>query len=227
MEIDTDAEWKFSPTAAVKLPRVYPILDRDLLNAKGCPLIGAAAGLLAGGAEILQLRHKGHWTRETFAEAEEIAHLCTAAGAAFIVNDRADMAMLLAAGLHVGQEDLEPANARRLMGEKGLIGFSTHNARQLASAAQEPVDYVALGPIYATSSKTNPDPVVGLENLRNWLKPAAQPLVAIGGITRENALAVFDAGADSVAIIGDLIPAVCTESSMRVRMNEWLQLTRT
>lgn len=210
----------------MNLPRVYPIIDRDLIHAKGCPLLSAVAGLLAGGAQILQLRHKGHWTREIFSEAEAIAQLCSGAGAAFIVNDRADMAMLLGAGLHVGQEDLEPAHARRLIGERGLIGFSTHNAGQLASAAREPVDYAALGPMYATTSKLNPDPVVGLENLRNWRKLAPQPLVAIGGITRENARAVFNAGADSVAIIGDLIPSVCTESSMRVRMNEWLQLTQ-
>ncbi|MDQ6701377.1 MAG: thiamine phosphate synthase [Acidobacteriota bacterium] len=209
------------------LPRVYPILDRGLLEAKGCPLIVAAAGLLAGGAEILQLRHKDHWSRATFAEAEEIARLCAQARATFIVNDRADMAMLLGAGLHVGQEDLEPVQARRLMGERGPIGFSTHNADQIAFAAHEPVDYVALGPIYATSSKLNPDPVVGLKNLQEWRKLVPQPLVAIGGITRENARAVFDVGADSVAIIADLLPAVCTESSMRVRMNEWLQLTRT
>ncbi|GAC1395133.1 MAG: thiamine phosphate synthase [Burkholderiaceae bacterium] len=211
----------------VTLPRVYPILDRDLLNGRGCTLIAAAAGLLAGGAKILQLRQKGHWTRAIFDEAEEIAHLCTQAGAVFIVNDRADMAMLLAAGLHVGQDDLEPAQARRLMGETGGIGLSTHNPDQLAAAAHEPVEYVALGPIYATRSKSNPDPVVGLENLQSWRTLAPQPLVAIGGITRENAPAVFRAGAGSVAIIGDLMLAVCTESSMRVRMNEWLQLTQT
>ncbi len=161
-----------------------------------------------------------------FQEAETIARLCAGTGATFIVNDRADMARLLVTGLHIGQDDLGPADARRLMGETGLIGFSTHNAHQLAVAAREPVDYVALGPIYSTSSKSNPDPVVGVENLRKWRHLAPQPLVAIGGITRENARAVFDAGADSVAIIGDLVPAVCTESSLRARMEEWLQLTR-
>ncbi|MDQ6663625.1 MAG: thiamine phosphate synthase, partial [Acidobacteriota bacterium] len=186
----------------------------------------AAAALLAGGAEILQLRLKGQWTRDTFAAAEEIARWCREANARLIVNDRADFALLLDCGLHLGQDDLSPAAARGLLGSDRPIGFSTHNAAQLTAAALEPVDYIALGPIYPTLSKDNPDPIVDLDNLRMWHKLVRQPLVAIGGITRENARAVLDAGADSVAIIGDLLPDVCTEHSIRARMEEWRQLTR-
>ncbi|MDQ2901229.1 MAG: thiamine phosphate synthase [Acidobacteriota bacterium] len=208
------------------LPRVYPILDGASLARKGCAPLHAAAGSLAGGAEILQFRHKGHWARDTFAAAEEIARLCREVNARLIVNDRADFATLLDCGLHLGQDDLYPTDARRLLGSDRIIGFSTHNADQLTAAALEPVDYVALGPIYPTASKENPDPIVGLGNLRTWRKLVRRPLVAIGGITRENARAVLDAGADSVAIVGDLLPDICTEHSIRARMEEWRQLVR-
>ncbi len=208
------------------LPTVYPILDGAPLARKGCSVPHAAAALLAGGAEILQLRVKGHWTRDTFAAAEEIARWCGEANARLIVNDRADFALLLDCGLHLGQEDLSPTAARSQLGSDRPIGFSTHNAAQLTAAALEPVDYIALEPIYPTLSKDNPGPIVDLDNLRIWRKLVPQPLVAIGGITRENACAVLDAGADSVAIIGDLLPDVCTEHSIRARMEEWRQLLK-
>src|SRR5690348_7305629 len=128
------------------LPRVYPILDTASLDRAGIGIREAAEALLEGGAEILQFRHKTFWTREAFAEAERIAALCRDAHAQFIINDRADYAALLGAGLHLGQDDLSPADARRVVGPAAVTGFSTHNPEQLRAAEAEPVDYVALGP---------------------------------------------------------------------------------
>jgi thiamine-phosphate pyrophosphorylase len=206
---------------------VYPILDTDTLRARGCPVLAAAKALLEAGAEILQYRHKEYWSRDIVAEAERVGGLCRDHGVLFILNDRADYAKLLGAGLHLGQEDLPPVAARDLLGPDAVIGYSTHNAGQLAGAAQEPVDYVALGPIFGTVSKRNPDPVVGVPNLKEWRSLASQPLVAIGGITRANAVEAWQAGADMVAVISDLFPAMCDPDSIRERMGEWLRLKRT
>jgi thiamine-phosphate pyrophosphorylase len=209
----------------MKLPRVYPILDAQLLSVKGCDAETAAIAWLDAGAHIMQFRHKGQWTREAFDQAGRIAAQCRDRRIGFVVNDRADMARLLESGLHVGQDDLSPLDARRLMGE-ALLGYSTHNPRQLEAAATEPVDYLAIGPIYVTTSKHNPDPVVGLDGLRRCRALCTRPLVAIGGITRETAPAVFAAGADAVAVIGDLLPETCTGAALRRRMEEWQQLAQ-
>ena len=208
-------------------PRIYPILDTQSFAVKACEPETVAGAWLEGGARILQFRHKAQWTRAVFEQAERVAGRCREHNATFIINDRADMALLLGAGLHVGQDDLAPADARRLMGAEALLGYSTHNPQQLDSAAAEPVDYVAIGPIFATASKQNPDPVVGLDELRRCRARCVRPLVAIGGITRETARSVFAAGADSVAVIGDLIPENCTSGDLRRRMEEWLQLAQT
>jgi thiamine-phosphate pyrophosphorylase len=210
----------------MNFPRVYAILDTHLLSAKACDMETVACAWLAGGARILQFRHKAQWTRAVFEHAERIAEWCREQSVMFVVNDRADVAKLMKAGLHVGQEDLLPSDARCLLGEEATLGYSTHNSRQFDAAAGEPVDYVALGPIFATRSKLNPDPVVGLDELRYCCTLAAKPLVAIGGITRENAPAVFEAGADSVAVIGDLLPEECTRANLRRRMEEWQQLAQ-
>ena len=210
----------------ISLPRIYPILDTESLAARGVPLVVAAAAFLDGGAGILQLRHKQHWSRAIFADAREIARLCREAGAQFIINDRADFAMLLDAGLHAGQDDLAPCDTRKLLGPDAVIGCSSHNAGQLCAAAAEPVDYVALGPVFATSSKRNSDPVVGVEQIARCRALIEKPLVAIGGITLDNAPAVFQAGADSVAVIGGLLPAGATAQSLRERMEQWQQLTK-
>ena len=170
------------------------------------------------------MRHKGHWSRAVFDAAREIARLCREAGALFIVNDRADIAMLLEAGLHLGQDDLPPRDARGLMGADAVIGFSSHNVQQVCAAGGEPVDYVAFGPVFATTSKRNPDPVTGIETLKECRALAEKPLVAIGGITRETAPAVLAAGADAVAVIGDLLPAELSSKSLRERMEEWQRL---
>ncbi len=184
-------------------------------------MVDVAAAMLEGGARVLQIRHKGLWSGKVLEDAREVASLCQQAGAMLIVDDRADIAKLLGAGLHVGQDDLAPADARALLGDGAMIGFSSHDAAQLRGAAAEPVDYVALGPIFSTASKQNPDPVVGVDELRRCHALVGKPLVAIGGITRENARAVFDAGADAVAVIADLLPAGATAADVRQRIEEW------
>jgi thiamine-phosphate pyrophosphorylase len=208
----------------MRFPRVYPILDTETLAQHGIALDTAAAALLEGGAGILQVRQKGHWTRQVFESARQVACLCREAGAVLVVNDRADFAMLLEGGLHIGQEDLAPRDARKLIGPDALLGFSSHNLEQLSAAGGEPVDYVALGPVYPTSSKHNPDPVVGVDEVRRLRPLIDKPLVAIGGITRANAAGVFNAGADSVAVISDLVPQSPTARSLRERMEEWQRI---
>jgi thiamine-phosphate pyrophosphorylase len=205
----------------LKLPRLYPILDTALLGARGCTLETAAAAMLSAGAGILQIRHKGAWTGDIFEQAERVARLCKDAGTPLVINDRADIALLLGAGLHVGQDDLSPVEARRLIGPDAMLGYSTHNENQVAGAAAEPVSYVAIGPMFATQSKANPDPVVGVERLVGLRRLTEHPLVAIGGITRGNARSVLDAGADSVAVIGDLLPVERSAARIRERMEEW------
>ena len=211
----------------MKLPRVYPILDTESLDGRSIALETAAAAFLEGGAGILQIRHKQHWSRGFFASAGTVARLCREAGAALLVNDRADFALLLNAGLHVGQDDLPPRDARRLMGPDAVIGFSSHNVAQLCAAGGEPVDYVALGPVFATASKLNPDPVTGVGEIRRCRSLVEKPLVAIGGITLENAVDVWRAGADSVAVIAGLLPSPATAHSLRERMEQWQQLVKT
>jgi thiamine-phosphate pyrophosphorylase len=200
------------------IPKFYPILDTAALQRCGLDVIPAAEALLTAGARILQLRHKAHFDRATYADAQRIASMCSESQSVFVINDRVDIAMLLDAAVHVGQDDLPPSDARNLVGPHRMIGFSTHNEHQFRAALKEPIDYVALGPIFGTVSKQNPDPQLGVEELRR-LKPLAQvPLVAIGGITRSTAAQVWAAGADSIAVVGDLYPDV------RRSAEEWLKL---
>jgi thiamine-phosphate pyrophosphorylase len=201
------------------LPPFYPVLDPDRVSA-----VPAAEALLEAGARILQFRHKSFFSRRAFEEASRISELCRHAGALFVVNDRTDIAMLLDAALHLGQDDLAPEDARRILPAPSIIGFSTHNEQQLQAGDREPVDYLAIGPIFATASKQNPDPIVGVDQLRAWRPLTQKPLVAIGGITRELAPQVFQAGADSVAIIGDLYPNPCTPAALRARAEEWVSI---
>lgn len=204
------------------LPPLYPILDTALLQSRNCELETAAAAMLESGAAILQIRHKGAWTRDLFDRAERVAQFCRESATPLVINDRADIAVLLHAGLHVGQDDMPPADARRLIGPGAILGYSTHNEAQLRSAAAEPVDYIALGPMFATQSKLNPDPVVGVERLAVLRRLTRHPLVAIGGVTRDNARAVLEAGADSVAVIADLAPLECSASAIGERMRDWI-----
>jgi thiamine-phosphate pyrophosphorylase len=207
----------------VTLPKFYPILDPEIAARHGVDPVTAAEQILEGGAMILQFRHKGFFSREVFAQLDRVGQLCRDAHVLFVVNDRADLAALTGAALHLGQDDLAPSAARKVVGAETLVGFSTHNESQLRAAAAEPADYLALGPIFGTSSKNNPDPVVGIDELRRLRPLTGRPLVAIGGITRANAQSVLSAGADSVAIIGDLF---AENGNLRARTREWVSLTR-
>src|SRR5690348_7346334 len=184
------------------LPRFYPILDTDVALRRGIDPVQAAEQILEGGARILQFRHKGFLSREAFTCLEKIAELARSKGVPLVVNDRADLAQVFGAGLHLGQDDLLPSVARRVVGPDTMVGYSTHNESQLRAACGEPADYLALGPVFGTVTKENPDPTVGLDELRRLRPLSNRPLVAIGGITRANARQVIDAGADSVAVIG-------------------------
>lgn len=206
------------------LPAVYPIVDTQALLRRGRDPLFFAEALLEGGARLLQFRHKGHYSRAAFETATRLAALCARAGAQLVVDDRADIAALLEAGLHVGQQDLAPALVRKILGPGPMVGFSTHNEQQLEEADAEPVDYLALGPVFATGSKENPDPTLGLERLAAARRLTRKPLVAIGGITLETARAVWNAGADSIAVIGDLMPEEITKMTVRERMEAWLKL---
>ena len=203
------------------LPRFYPILDTEVSQRRGVDPVEAARQILEGGARILQFRHKQFLSREAFGWLERTAEVTRGNGAILVVNDRADLAKLFGAGLHLGQDDLLPSVARRITGPYTMIGFSTHNEQQLRAACAEPADYLALGPIFGTATKENPDPTVGLAELRRLRRLAPRPLVAIGGITRLNARQVIEAGADSVAIIGDLFPE---DGNLRARSEDWIRL---
>ncbi|MGP0070517.1 MAG: thiamine phosphate synthase [Bryobacteraceae bacterium] len=202
-------------------PPFYPILDTTLIEQRRIGTVAAAEALIEAGVRILQLRHKGFFSRTAFEEASSIAEMCRRAEVLFVVNDRADVAKLLDAALHLGQDDLTPSDARKILPAENIIGFSTHNEQQLRAADAEPADYLAIGPIFATGSKLNPDPVVGLDRLRTLRALTRKPLVAIGGITRELAPKVFEAGANSVAIIGDLF----TGDSLRARAEDWIAIS--
>ena len=194
-----------SPSSQLVLPRLYVILDASLLT---IPVSDGAQELAGAGVRLLQYRNKSASARDLLAASRDLASLLTPLGVSFVVNDRPDVAMLAGAdGVHVGQEDLAPEQARALVGRDKWVGVSTHNLEQFREAAATSADYIAVGPIFATSSKTNPDPVVGTELLRRvrWL--TAKPIVAIGGITLENAPLVMEAGADCVAVMSDILRA--------------------
>jgi thiamine-phosphate pyrophosphorylase len=210
-----------------QLPGFYPILDTDAAARCSLDVIQTAEALLSAGVRILQFRHKGFFSRDVFQKMERIAGLCRDASVPFVVNDRADLAALFGAALHLGQDDLPPTAARRVTGQNLIFGFSTHNEVQLRAALTEPVDYLALGPIFGTASKQNPDPIVGVAELQRLRALTQKPLVAIGGITLANARSVLNAGADSVAVIGDLIPAGGAPDlhAVRTRAEEWIRVT--
>lgn len=188
-----------------ELPKLYPITDRRL---SGLTHAAQAARLCEGGARLVQLREKALPAREFYAEVLEALKVARSFGAKLIVNDRADVALVVGAdGVHLGQDDMPPEAARLLLGEEKAVGFSTHGAGQAVAAARLPVDYVAIGPVFDTSSKEKPDPAVGLEGVRRVRAAVGGSvrLVAIGGITAETAPSVLEAGADTVAVIGALL----------------------
>ncbi|MGH9696591.1 MAG: thiamine phosphate synthase [Bryobacteraceae bacterium] len=210
----------------MKLPPLYPILDTATFESRGFDVLESARTLIAAGVRILQYRHKREFTQGRYDEAAQIAEECRLAGAKFVINDRADFASLLSAGLHIGQEDLPAEAARQVLGPERLLGFSTHNESQLRTGAQSPADYLALGPMYATVSKEKPDPIVGVAELARLRKLTSKPLVAIGGITIENAGDVLAAGADSVAAIAGLLPDSPDLKALSERVRQWLKATR-
>jgi thiamine-phosphate pyrophosphorylase len=216
----------------LKLPPLYPIIDFSCFAAKADPVMAIvryAEELIAAGATLIQLRDKsmaseenqpGHPglenpTRRFLSCARELRRVTWGNGtkprATLIINDRVDLCLAADAdGVHLGQNDLSPSAARKIFdqvkdGKTRLIGYSTHNLTQVIAADGLPIDYIAIGPVFATGSKANPDPVVGLEGVRQARQATQKPLVAIGGITRQNCSQVKAAGADAVAVISDLL----------------------
>jgi thiamine-phosphate pyrophosphorylase len=186
-------------------PRLYAIIDPTFLSFSELAL---AEALAESGVQLIQYRDKTGTSRQFFEVSRQLSNVLSPRGVRFIVNDRADIALLAnAGGVHVGQEDLGVEEARAVCGGDRWVGVSTHNFEQLAAAEHTSADYIAFGPVFPTATKKNPDPVVGTELLRQARKLTKKPLVAIGGITLERAAEVYRAGADSLAVIRDLICA--------------------
>ena len=220
------------------LASLYPIIDFSCFAAKPDPILAIvryAEELIAAGATLIQLRDKSQpeQPRRFLSCARELRRVTwgtetrgtgTTPKATLIINDRVDLCLAADAdGVHLGQDDLSPAAARRIFdqikdGKTRLIGYSTHNLAQVREADALPIDYIAIGPVFATGSKSNPDPVIGIEGVRQARQATRKPLVAIGGITRQNCRQVKDAGADSVAVISDLLesPAKAVADFLRV-----------
>jgi thiamine-phosphate pyrophosphorylase len=188
----------------ILLPRLYAILDASCFSDHDT-LCLAAGQLAAAGVTLLQYRNKTGNARELLQQAAELKRRLPNS-VKLIMNDRADLCLAAGFdGVHLGQDDLSPAGARAVIGDKLWLGVSTHNPEQLAKADNTSAHYLAIGPVFATRSKENPDPVIGLDGVRQARALTRKPLVAIGGITRENCRSVIEAGADSVAVISDLI----------------------
>lgn len=182
------------------------MIDTAYLGRRGVPATDLAEAISAAERiSIAQYRHKGRFTRKRFEEAKDVCEILHRSGTLVVINDRADIAMALRAdGVHVGQDDLPPSEVRSLIGEVMLLGYSTHNRAQLRHAECRLADYVAIGPVFATGSKLNPDPTVGLDGVAEARELTDKPLVAIGGISLGNAADVLASGADCVATISGL-----------------------
>jgi thiamine-phosphate pyrophosphorylase len=201
----------------IDLPKVYPITDPQL---SGLSHAEQVARLIEGGATLIQLRDKQAAPREFYRDALAAQKVARDHHARLIINDRVDIALALKAdGVHLGQTDMPAAAVRRLLGNDAIVGFSTHNIEQARLAFALPVDYLAFGPIFQTSTKQNPDPVTGLKGLRELgTIKGSLPLVAIGGITFANAIEALKAGADAVAMIAELVadPAKIAENMSKM-----------
>jgi thiamine-phosphate pyrophosphorylase len=203
------------------LPPLYVILDAALLPNDPVEYLKK---LMAAGARLFQYRNKTEASRELLQAARSLSSTAREGNATFIVNDRPDIARLVwANGVHVGQEDVEVSVARAMVGTDALVGVSTHNLEQFREAAQTDADYVAIGPLFETRSKDKPDPVVGLDLIVEARKLTTKPIVAIGGITLERAPEVLRAGADSVAVIGD----IWTSRNPVARVKQYLEILPT
>ena len=187
----------------LNLPKIYPITNVELSGLSHADQVRILAD---AGCRFVQIREKSGSSREIFDAVVESIAIADALGMKIILNDRVDIAIAAGAhGVHLGQDDLPPAEARKLLGNDAIIGYSTHSVEQAIKAAKLPIDYLAIGPIFATSTKLNPDPVVGLDGVRQVRDAIGGfPLVAIGGIDISNVHNVLTAGADSAAIISDL-----------------------
>jgi len=205
----------------LRLPRLYPILDISCFASAPDPtkaVVEFAKAIRSAGVNWLQYRNKSGNSREMLAHTRELRRVL-GEEVTLIMNDRADLALAAGFdGVHVGQDDLPVDAVRTIVGPGGIIGTSTHNPEQICLADQTDADYLAIGPVFATASKENPDPVVGLEGVRLARSLTTKPLVAIGGITRANCRSVLDAGADSVAVISDLVnnPRASAEEFLRI-----------
>ena len=186
------------------LPKIHPITDVGL---SGISHAEQVRRLVRGGARLIQLREKDRGTARWIDDARDALAAARDGGAKLIINDRVDVAMVLGAdGVHLGQDDLPPAEARKLLGPDKIIGFSTHSLEQALAAIEMPVDYIGVGPIFSTTTKAAPDPVVGTELLSAIRNAAAGvKIVAIGGIRADSLLSVLNAGADSAAMVGAII----------------------
>ncbi|HEY6971345.1 MAG TPA: thiamine phosphate synthase [Candidatus Angelobacter sp.] len=208
-----------------QLPRFYPIVDAARFSAAPDPAVAIARfarELVAGGASLIQYRNKSGNPRPMLSQARELRRVIQDK-AKLIMNDRADLCLAAGFdGVHLGQDDLSPGAVRQIFQDAGQprlwIGFSTHNPDQLREADQMLVDYIAVGPVFATTSKANPDPVIGVEGVRRAREATKKPLVAIGGITRQNCKSVLDGGADAVAVISDVVesPGKSAEEFLRI-----------
>ena len=187
-----------------RLPRIYPLTD---VQVSGLSHAEQIRRLCAGGASLVQFREKGLPASDFYDEAQAALRVTRELGIRLIINDRVDVALALGAdGVHLGQDDLAPTAARELLGENAIIGLSTHNMSQALEAQKAPIDYLAFGPIFSTTTKQDTSPVVGLADLAEVrLITKGLPLVAIGGITEANAAEVIQAGADSVAVVSSLL----------------------
>jgi thiamine-phosphate pyrophosphorylase len=186
-------------------PRLYVIVDAQVLSARAIALVDFAHALRSAGVVLVQYRDKAGSPQEVLRAGKTLREIFSGSNAKLIMNDRPDLAVLAEFdGVHVGQDDLSPEDARAVVGPHRIVGVSTHNDEQVSMADTSNADYIAIGPVFATATKQNPDPVVGLDGIRRAHALTRKPLVAIGGITRENARSVIDAGADSVAVISAL-----------------------
>ncbi|HTH51059.1 MAG TPA: thiamine phosphate synthase [Pyrinomonadaceae bacterium] len=205
------------------LPSIYPITDTRI---SGLTHIEQVSRLIDGGATLIQLREKKASSREFYAEALECVAYAHPRRVRIVINDRADIALAVSAdGVHLGQDDMPPAAARELLGPNAIIGYSTHSVEQGVAAIDFPVDYVAIGPVFPTSTKENPDPVVGLKGVASVRGSiGAKPLVAIGGIDEFRISEVLAAGADAVAMIGTILADPTAISATMRRLQEKLLL---
>ena len=197
--------------------RIYAILDASCFSSPQL-LFDAADELTSAGVAVVQYRNKSADARTMLTQAKEMKRRI-GSRAKLIMNDRADLCLAVDFdGVHVGQDDLLPGSARRIIGPNRWLGVSTHNPEQVSEADQTSADYIAVGPVFATASKANPDPVIGLAGVRRARELTRKPLVAIGGITRQNCVSIIDAGADSIAVISDLVrdPRKSAEEFLRI-----------